>query len=117
MAKVSEVRVSGGTSDLGTFHVQMFNIFDPDQLGEYETLRTKHSMSSATGIKIENIREVARKTVIVDRNTDGSERTETREDVFVCVQWWEKRVERDKGDSNEEVGQAAGDWSSERKVG
>jgi len=112
MAKVSEVKVTGGTSDLGVFHAKLFNVFNPDELGEYEDLRGK-ARDASSGVKIDHIKELTRKRVVVDREGDN-ERTETTEDLYIMVQWWEKRVERDKGDSNAEINRTTRDWSLER---
>ena len=114
MAKVTEVKVTGGTSNLGTFRTKLFNVFHEDQLAEYELLRGK-AMDASSGVKIDHIQQLARKTTIVDREGDH-ERTETTEDLFLMVQWWEKRVERDKGDSNAELNRATKDWSIERSA-
>lgn len=114
MAKVSDVRVAGGTAELGTFKVRMFNLFDDDDIVEYEQLRTRNNDRS-TGVKIENIQQVSRKTVIASGAGEDMTTT-TTEDIHMLVQWWEKNIVRDKGDSDEEL-DARRVWAHEKTAG
>jgi len=100
MAKVSEVKIGGGSAHLGTFHCKTFNLFEQESMDEYADLRTRAN-NAASGIKIEQIREYSRKTVIREGGDDGI--VTTTEDIFLVVHYWERKPKRTKGDMEDEV--------------
>ena len=101
MARVSEVKVGLGAKNRGDFRVKKFNLFNPDDMDEYAKLRTKANNASS-GIAIEQIREYSRKTTIRDHDGDDSSVT-TVEDVYLVVQYWEKKPRGKKGSADDEL--------------
>ena len=113
MSKVSEVKVGSSKANLGMFRAKLLNMTSADDIGEYERLRTGNN-NAASGIKIERIQNVTKKTVVTECSTDGDKVTTSSEDLCVFIEWWEKPISSDKGASDEKVPDAARDWSEER---
>jgi hypothetical protein len=110
MAKVTPVKWGITPKDQGEFHCESFNLFEPDEVRLYEQLRTDAS-NAANGIKIEHIREYARKKTT--REGEGEELiVTTTEDIIVVVQYWQKRSEK-QGDTDGEVDEARQAWHRE----
>jgi hypothetical protein len=111
-AKATELKFAGGKKNHGEFKIDKFNIFEPEEMMEYASLRTKANDASK-GIMIENIREYSRK--VVTSEGDGADRTMiSTEDVYLLVQYWEKVPKKESGDSENEKQEAKKDWSIER---
>jgi hypothetical protein len=88
VSKVSDVRVAGRGRSLGTFHIQMFNLFVEAERAAYAELRTKDN-DRTSGITIEHVREFTR--VVTETASGGEGQTTTRrEDLYVLVSYWEK---------------------------
>lgn len=114
-AKATAVPFGGNSKNLGTFHSKKFNIFEEDQMELYAELRTQANDASS-GITIEQIREYSRKTTT--HEGQGPEAIATSvEDIYLVVQYWEKKPKRKTGDSEDETTEAKRSWSKERSVG
>lgn len=101
MARVSEVKVGLGAKNRGKFHVKKFNLFHTEDMEKYAELRTK-SNDASNGITIEQIREYSRKTTIRDHDGEDSSVT-TIEDVYLVVQYWEKKPQGKRGSADDEL--------------
>lgn len=101
MATVREVKFTEGKKDRGTFHAKTYNVFDQEQADDYAELRTRANDASS-GISIERIEQFVRKTTVVEG--DGAERSvTTTEDMYIMVQYWEKELTREEGDSDADI--------------
>lgn len=114
MAKVSDLKFGAPGTDRGSFHVETFNLFEQDDADNYAQLRTRANDASS-GIQIEHIQQFARKTSTAQG--DGEDRVViTTEEMHIVVQYWEKPIKRDKGDSEDDVKNARREWSMEREA-
>jgi len=114
MATVSELKTGSGGKDWGAFRVQTFNLFDSDAADEYATLRTRANDASS-GVRIENIQQFSRK--MSTSQGDGEDRVVTTvEEIFIVVQYWEKKPKRDKGDTVDDLTKERRVWSREREA-
>lgn len=100
MPSVKEVRVPGGTANQGDFKVRAFNLFDEDDAAAYAELRTRANDRSS-GIKIEHLKEVARKETTITGSGEDQVTT-VKEDLFMMVTWWEKPIAKDRGDDDDD---------------
>jgi hypothetical protein len=111
-AKASELKVAGGSKNLGDFCVDRFNMFDSEDMKEYARLRTDANDASK-GIAIEQIREYSRKTTT--REGEGPEAVVTSvEEIFLVVHYWKRKPILDKDDSDEDAKETRREWSAER---
>lgn len=114
MAKVTPVKWGIGQRDMGEFHCESYNLFDEEDRGRYEDLRTSAS-NAANGIVIENMREYARKTVT--REGEGADSTvTTTEDIILVIQYWQKPPEKDEN-TEEEKDEARRGWRDNTATG
>ena len=100
MAGATPIKASFGPNNLGTFRAKKFNLFEEDELDAYSELRNRANNASA-GVKIEMMREYARKTT-THEGEGATSVTTTTEEIFLLVQYWEKPPKRKKGASDEE---------------
>ena len=103
MATVTPLKAGISGKDLGEFKVEKFSMFDDDELVEYAALRNR-AADRANGIKIELMREYSRKTTTVEGPVESQVVT-TTEEIILVVHYWEKPVDRHKGDTDEDVQQ------------
>lgn len=115
MAGATPLKASFGPNNLGTFKAEKFNIFDETEMEAYSELRNRANDASA-GVKIEMMREYARKTTTHEGEGSTSVTT-TTEEIFLFVQYWEKPPKRQKGASDEENKEASKDWNGKRSLG
>lgn len=103
MAKVTAVKFdSGKRQHRGTFKVESFNMFDPEDMQKYAELRQR-SENKVNGIDFELIREYSRKTTTVNGAGTEDQTIVTAEEIILVCHYWEHPVVRTKGDSDEEV--------------
>lgn len=115
MAKISEVKVGPSGRDHGSFRVQTFNLFDQDDADNYAELRTR-AQNASSGVQIDNIQQFSRKNST--SQGEGEDRVViTTEELYIVVQYWEKDLTRDKGDTDNDINNARKEWSMEREVG
>ena len=115
MAGATPLKVPFGSSNLGTFKAEKFNMFEPEGLEAYAELRNRANDAS-TGVTIEQIREYSRKTTTREGEGEGSVAT-TTEEIFLMVQYWEKSPKREKGDSDDEIKEAQQDFAGTQALG
>lgn len=100
-AKVTQVKAGLGAKDRGEFRVRKFNLFEEADADEYARLRTD-AANAAKGITVEQIREYTRKTVIRDSDPDGHDSVTTVEEIFLVVQYWEKKRRTKQEDADDD---------------
>jgi hypothetical protein len=115
MAGATPLKASFGPNDLGKFKAEKFNLFEEADLELYSALRNKANDASA-GVKIEMMREYARKTTTHDGDGESAVTT-TTEEIILLVQYWEKPPKRKKGASDEEHKEASQDLDGKRSLG
>jgi hypothetical protein len=115
MAGATPIKASFGPNNLGTFKAQKFNLFEDNDLEAYSELRNRANDASA-GVKIEMMREYARKTTTHDGD-GASAVTTTTEEIFLLVQYWEKPPKREKGASDDELKEAKQDFAGTKALG
>lgn len=108
MAVVTPVKFGTPGHFRGTFHSKCFNLFKDDDVVEYNELRTR-AANKSSGVEIESIQQFEKKTTITE--ADGPDRIVTvTDDLYLLVQWWEKEVQKDRGDTNEDGKAARKGW-------
>jgi len=115
MASATPVKASFGPNNLGTFKAKKFNLFEDADLELYSDLRNKANDASA-GVKIEMMREYARKTT-THEGEGATSTTTTTEEIFLLVQYWEKPPKREKGASDDELKEAKQDFAGTKALG
>jgi hypothetical protein len=108
-ASVSELKFSNSSKEMGEFHSKAFNVFEEKDMEEYQRIRRSNNDRS-TGVRIEHIQQFVKKTTVLTSSDDGDKVATTTEDLFIFVQWWEKKPAQDKGATNEEDRE----WHQER---
>lgn len=101
MAKVTELKVGTGGKLLGIFYCEEFNMFEKDGRERYADFRNR-SNDNSTGIKIELMREYARKTTTTETMEGGTVVSTTTEEIILLVHYWEKPPTRTRGENSDE---------------
>lgn len=115
MAKVSDLKVGPPGKDFGSFRVETFNLFESEDADRYAELRTR-AQDASSGVRIEHIQQFSRKSSTA--HGDGEDRVvTTTEELFIVVQYWERQLTRDKGDTDDDIKNARKEWSVERQTG
>ena len=91
MVKVTDVKFSTGGKNLGEFHCDTFNLFDPEDRELWIDLRNR-AADASNGIKIELVREYSTKKTETESMESGASLTRTSDEITLVVHYWVKKV-------------------------
>lgn len=103
MAKVTALKAGLPGKNFGEFKVERFSMFEDDDLSKYADLRNR-AADESLGIKIELMREYSRKTTTIEGSGEA-QIVRTTEEIIMVVHYWQKKIAREKGDTDEDLQQ------------